>query len=294
MYSLICPLAVAALVSSSLAQTCYFPNGNVVPSDTACNPNALVSACCFDGQACLSNGLCVSDPHDETLARTHRGTCTDKNWKSGNCPRHCLSLTNRGANVYSCNQTDVDAYCCFDNCECKGKDEMFSFAGLPEEVYTITIIGEEFTQTSRKLLSSSTRSVSSSVMSTDVPESTETIQGYVEEVNRSSSNSTAIGVGVGVGIGVAALIGAAGFFFWRRRSRNAYRNSMSLAMRPLGLLSNDHYSHPQPEAERYAYYASNKAFPSPTTTPELSGATVIPVELQPNPLPKAGVADKYS
>lgn len=32
------------------------------------------------------------DPKNVNLARTHRGTCTDKTWKSGNCPRHCLGM----------------------------------------------------------------------------------------------------------------------------------------------------------------------------------------------------------
>jgi|SRR5690242_18777469 len=83
---------VTALSCSTavLAAQCYFPNGDKVNSDTACNPDALVSACCYDNQACLSNGLCVSDPHDPVKARLHRGTCTDANWKSGNCPRQCL------------------------------------------------------------------------------------------------------------------------------------------------------------------------------------------------------------
>ena len=82
-----------ALSASVLAQKCFFPNGQPAGSDTACNPNALVSACCFDNQACLSNGLCVSDPHDPVKARLHRGTCTDEAWKSGNCPRHCLGTS---------------------------------------------------------------------------------------------------------------------------------------------------------------------------------------------------------
>ena len=83
-------VTVLACSVTVLGQKCYFPNGGEVRSDTACNPNALVSACCYDNQACLSNGLCVSDPHDPVKARLHRGTCTDAAWKSGNCPRHCL------------------------------------------------------------------------------------------------------------------------------------------------------------------------------------------------------------
>ncbi|KAF2021870.1 hypothetical protein BU24DRAFT_417503 [Aaosphaeria arxii CBS 175.79] len=61
-------LAVLSLFPFSIsAQSCFFPNGDTVDSDTACNPNSIVSACCFDGQACLSNGLCVSGTEARTL-----------------------------------------------------------------------------------------------------------------------------------------------------------------------------------------------------------------------------------
>ncbi|ORY19856.1 hypothetical protein BCR34DRAFT_5515 [Clohesyomyces aquaticus] len=92
MYYLLRYTSLLALSSTVFSQTCYFPNSKESTADTACNPNSLVSACCFDGQACLSNGLCVSDPHSTIKARLHRGTCTDKNWKSGNCPRQCLDI----------------------------------------------------------------------------------------------------------------------------------------------------------------------------------------------------------
>jgi hypothetical protein len=37
-------VTVLSSVSSTALATCYFPNGNVVGSDTACNPNAIVSS----------------------------------------------------------------------------------------------------------------------------------------------------------------------------------------------------------------------------------------------------------
>ena len=83
-------LSMVLVLSPAVLSTCYFPNGNVSYLGTACNPNAIESACCAENQACLSNGLCVSDPHAPTISRLHRGACTDKAWKSGNCPRACL------------------------------------------------------------------------------------------------------------------------------------------------------------------------------------------------------------
>lgn len=82
-------LSIFALLPWALAQSCHFPDGSVASSDVPCNPSALVSACCFSDQACLSNGLCVSDPLNDTLKAYHRGTCTDQNFESSACPRFC-------------------------------------------------------------------------------------------------------------------------------------------------------------------------------------------------------------
>ncbi|KAF2643269.1 hypothetical protein P280DRAFT_367648, partial [Massarina eburnea CBS 473.64] len=209
--------AVFAL-SSRAASECYFPNGDLSGSDTICNPNALVSSCCYDNQACMSNGLCMSNPHDASKARLHRGTCSDKTWKSGNCPRECLSVANDGASVYSCNQTDVDSYCCFDNCKCNdSKFETFKFTGT--DVYPLTIIGEAFTQTHTSTAKPSATSGASSGAATTGATITGTSASSPSAGadTRSSSKSTAIGVGVGVSVGAILLIGAGVFFFWRRK-----------------------------------------------------------------------------
>ncbi|KAF2476426.1 uncharacterized protein BDR25DRAFT_375363 [Lindgomyces ingoldianus] len=224
---------ILTLSYTALAQTCYFPNGDESGSDTACNPNSLVSTCCFEGQACLSNGLCVSDPHNATAARFHRGTCTDKNWKSSNCPRECLDIDNNGVPVYSCNQTNTDSYCCFDNCKCSSQFETFSFTTA--ELYTLTIIGESFTNThtstsATSLVTASNSATVSQPSSSSVQTTGSATAGAVKATassgateQKSSPNSTAIGVGVGVGVGGAALLAAAAFFFWRRKRANKAR-----------------------------------------------------------------------
>lgn len=96
LYAMRVTVLVSALLtfSSSALATCYFPNGQISPADTACDPSAIESSCCYKNQACLSNGLCVSDPHNPELARLHRGTCTDQSWKSGNCVRSSLGMSN--------------------------------------------------------------------------------------------------------------------------------------------------------------------------------------------------------
>lgn len=75
---------------------CFFPNGALAPADRACNPDAEDSFCCFTGQGCLSNGLCLVNPHvmDDTEFVYARGTCTDPTWDSHLCPNF-VSLTSK-------------------------------------------------------------------------------------------------------------------------------------------------------------------------------------------------------
>ncbi|KAF2681318.1 hypothetical protein K458DRAFT_343980 [Lentithecium fluviatile CBS 122367] len=307
MYSLIGFAGVFALVSRTVAADCYFPNGDVVASDTACNPNALVSACCYDGQACLSNGLCVSDPHNETLARFHRGTCTDKAWKSGNCPRECLDIDNDGVPVYSCNTTGTDSYCCYDNCECNNFGfETFSFSDT--DVYTVTIIGESFTQTHTSSSLTATSSTSASTTTSGASASTTNTTNVaatgtgtsspsstVSTSDSSSSKSTAIGAGIGGGVGAALLIGAASFFWRRKKRSNDAQDTMyaGSAGKPAEMYSPraEYY----PPLEKYSQYADSSVFSgqSGQQVAEMSSEQTAPVELPISsrgaPSPKVGV-----
>ncbi|KAJ4325467.1 hypothetical protein N0V94_000610 [Neodidymelliopsis sp. IMI 364377] len=280
-------LTILTCSATVLAQKCYFPNGGEVASDTVCNPNALVSACCYDNQACLSNGLCVSDPHDPVKARLHRGTCTDASWKSGNCPRHCLDIDNNGVPVYSCNATTTDSYCCYDGCDCNANSasEIFTFAQSPADVYTVTIIGESFTQTHTSTTSTSTISTASSVATTSASTSASSPASTAPDATASStsapaaaepakkSNTTALGVGLGVGIPVAALLGVGIFFLLRRRKNRAAHPA------PVEVASDEYALHPQPESTKYAYVAEADVVGSPPAAHELSGEREKPVEL---------------
>ncbi|KAF2105298.1 hypothetical protein BDV96DRAFT_377230 [Lophiotrema nucula] len=298
MYCLIGLSTVLALSTFSSAK-CFFPNGDESPSDTACNPDAIESACCFDGQACLSNGLCVSDPHIETLARLHRGTCTDANWKSGNCPRECLDIDNNGVPVYSCNSTSTDQYCCFDNCQCNSRFDVFSFAGTPDDVYTMTIIGEAFTQTRSSASTTASSSASQSIgthasitnsrsgsaspaSQTSTATSAPTSSTAAATEN-SSSNSTAIGVGVGVGLGAAILIGAGAFFLYRRKRRGANPYIKEPVEAPAG----NYYPPPpaEPVQTKHAYFSGDQANAAHERL-ELPAQSYDPIELPTYPAHK--------
>lgn len=72
---------------------CYFPNGNWAPNDRVCGEleGSVGFFCCGEGYACLSNKLCrpPSPPrplHSDWKNPYVRGSCTDRNWASLNCP----------------------------------------------------------------------------------------------------------------------------------------------------------------------------------------------------------------
>ncbi|OCL09161.1 hypothetical protein AOQ84DRAFT_27995 [Glonium stellatum] len=232
-------LSAFALLPLALAQSCHFPDGTVSGLDVPCNPSALVSACCYSDQACLSNGLCVSDPLNDTLKAYHRGTCTDQNWESSACPLFCELPANDGTPVFSCNTTS-DEYCCYDNCKCNSAYETMSFSGQP---YTLTIIGEAYTNTHVSTTSASSAAssglssagsssagpigASASTTGSVASSTTSATPTNTSSSTSSSSHSTAIGVGVGVGVGGALLVlgGVAAMWYFRRRKSGGYKTA---------------------------------------------------------------------
>lgn len=67
------------------AQNCYYPNGDLsTEGDGPCSSEPD-SPCCPLNWQCLSNGLCYL----ENAGYLGRYTCTDRTWKSSNCPQIC-------------------------------------------------------------------------------------------------------------------------------------------------------------------------------------------------------------
>lgn len=69
-----------------LAQTCYYPNGDISTSDYPCSSDSdFDGLCCPLNWQCLSNGLCYL----ENEQYYGRYTCTDQTWQSSGCPELC-------------------------------------------------------------------------------------------------------------------------------------------------------------------------------------------------------------
>ena len=79
---------------SGVASICYYPDGSVSPQDTPCRDDTAQSTCCGQGYACLSNSICAATGKEiqKPGATLYvRGSCTDKTWRSGDCPLFCLN-----------------------------------------------------------------------------------------------------------------------------------------------------------------------------------------------------------
>ncbi|KAK7538746.1 uncharacterized protein J3D65DRAFT_343440 [Phyllosticta citribraziliensis] len=109
-------LSFTALAASVEEATCYFPNKGIDTAGYVCNVTAAAngegSACCLHDDACYENGTCYQD----WSGISYRRSCTDKDWRSGNCPDFCLNDGFSGdyARITQC-ITDTAASCCVGN-----------------------------------------------------------------------------------------------------------------------------------------------------------------------------------
>ncbi|KAK4658753.1 hypothetical protein QC762_104320 [Podospora pseudocomata] len=155
---------------------CYYPGGGESLDDAPCDPDAEVSVCCgrfSSGGGCLSNKLCMGID-----GRMSRGSCTDKNWLSPECPNFCTVLR-QGIVVTPClNGNDSSTtHCCFlDRICCSDESALFE-APPARPVTTATWNSKSFRYISFQLqpsTSSSSTKTSTSSLSTAPLTSTST------------------------------------------------------------------------------------------------------------------------
>ena len=124
----------------SASAECYYPNGELSPNDTPCRDDTKDSVCCGQGYACLSNGICQATGKElkkSGASEFARGGCTDKTWRSSNCPLFCIEPgvdnTGGGMGIGKCSDTDLDLYWCInknqDNVSCEDKRGVLFFPG---------------------------------------------------------------------------------------------------------------------------------------------------------------------
>ncbi|KAI7170334.1 hypothetical protein KC352_g25079 [Hortaea werneckii] len=103
------------LVRQAVAQSCYYPNGDLAEGMAACSTDG--GACCPFQWECLSNGLCYLGNADYY----GRYTCTDQSWSNSTCPGLCTQGNTASGNEAILQCAD-GSWCCdgnrsFDCCE---------------------------------------------------------------------------------------------------------------------------------------------------------------------------------
>ncbi|KAB5547142.1 hypothetical protein GE09DRAFT_1130082 [Coniochaeta sp. 2T2.1] len=266
----ITPLIVTALVLflTSLPFTsaiCYYPNGDASPQDLPCNDDTDHSTCCGPGYACLSNNICVPTGLEKQIpnaAKFVRGSCTDKTWRSGNCPNFCVNeahgdTLDGGIGMAKC-PGNKDMYYCMDGFpfDCVKGDNVLSFSGTPTALTTIGFVpSTSLTSTPTPSTSPASSSASPSSTSTSTSPSSTPSRSSTSTASSSSSASSSpassptaeparqssaplstgliAGVAAGVTVGVIGLSAAALMLYRRRHgSKKAVQASSSHQQQP--------------------------------------------------------------
>ncbi|TVY32603.1 hypothetical protein LSUB1_G008152 [Lachnellula subtilissima] len=215
----------------SANDSCFFPNGGLASSYTACSSTSAGS-CCLAGDVCTSAGYCVSN----TKGYTYRGACTDSDWGNPACPDYCLGNTNYGnrspVKVIACNAADDDGtWCCAYDGNCCASE---TYA----PVFGSMLAGEGTPSTRASSTSSAAFSLSQTASASPTSSSTAAVEGII--VNRSlatcqngtsptpnPNNKTAmiVGASVGIPLGLLALTCAILFIMERNRRKSMERDT---------------------------------------------------------------------
>ncbi|KXX74638.1 hypothetical protein MMYC01_208524 [Madurella mycetomatis] len=214
-----------------------FPNGARAPTNFPCDPDAEDSACCGGevGMACLTNKLCRG-PDGNTI----RGSCTDRNWNSLDCPQFCLGAREGGTDLISCaNVTGTDtSYCCDGHrafCCDEGVARFEVFPSSPEVFATFDAEVSQFvviqrTTSSSALSTPTTTTTSAAALTSTSQSSNPTPDSSAQTQPAPPALSTGAQAGIGVGAGILAVaLAVVAFLLLKLRKKNAQLAEMEKA-----------------------------------------------------------------
>ncbi|KAK4242239.1 hypothetical protein C8A03DRAFT_29500 [Achaetomium macrosporum] len=235
---------------------CYYPSGRLAPNDTPCRDDTPNAACCGQGYACLTNGICQATGAElEKPGATEfvRGSCTDKEWRSSRCPLFCIEdgadFLDGGNGIFKCENTTEDLYFCINKqsgteASCEEKENVLFFPGTPSAITTIglsprTTSSLTSTTTSSISLPSTSVLVSSTAQDPSTsasPRASENTTGPETQVPandtaKTTAASSNLGPIIGGVLGATAavfLAGAGGWFLARKRKQNSKDNGAEL------------------------------------------------------------------
>ena len=178
------PLPVALLSTDP----CYYHNGSVVIGDTSCRPDLPDYFCCAFGWTCLDNGICSNDDTGMGISIGQiRGSCTNKYFPEGQCPRWCPNIDDSGREV---KLFENGTFCCmFDNGSCIADPVItslkegvpFTKIGAPQSSYILS---------TDKASSSLPTAASFTTSSSPVPLSTSTRMAALRSSLQTTASST--------------------------------------------------------------------------------------------------------
>ncbi|KAF4459501.1 hypothetical protein FALBO_13740 [Fusarium albosuccineum] len=236
MRSIIIFLAALAVPVHSI---CHYPSGRA-STDVPCNDNDEESACCGPGMVYLSNRVCMASGND--LQSPHvkstyvRGTCTDKTWRSGNCPSFCINPEvddfDHGMSIERCEGYDNRFYCINgDNPNCRTRENVLV---LGESRRELDFDVNGFYDVDAKHINNQLRQRFDNfgVKRKTRPLETQPVDSQSKERDATTglSHETTIGIAIGLGSGGGlALLAAVVYYVMRRRHR---RTAIKLADPP--------------------------------------------------------------
>ncbi|KAL8999627.1 MAG: hypothetical protein Q9169_001587 [Polycauliona sp. 2 TL-2023] len=247
------------LVHAQLKQ-CFYYGGDLSDEDLPCDPEAETSTCCGQDWICGTNLFCESKDGGR-----YQGSCTDRNWDINNNPACPFSLNyddttpgydefNYSQNTTRCTETDPiticpnnrfsrrNNTCCDDNegiveitfqnkeplpTASADRSSYYALAGLTiptDGVYKP--VGAAATTSESTTAAGFTVSAVPAEVSAPPPPPSEESSGL--------STGAKAGIGIGVAVAVLAVLGAAIFFFIRRRKnlKNKDREQPSMSNYP--------------------------------------------------------------
>ncbi|KAF2152385.1 hypothetical protein K461DRAFT_268342 [Myriangium duriaei CBS 260.36] len=181
-------LLFSALLATTAAQTCYFPDKITPSQDIPCNAGSVQgSSCCPADSFCMSNGLCMNG------GVLSRGTCTDQTWQSGACTDACTnSNLNQNISITPCGGSNFT--CGLNTTACTTGENVFTISKTPTLVLRPSQIAQLVGGWTHNYTSSQNSS-GSSAFSSSASSATTMYPG-----------STVIAIGLGLGFPLAMAL----------------------------------------------------------------------------------------
>lgn len=226
---------------------CYFPSGEFNGTLRPCGAESAQGRhCCFEGDYCLSNLLCLNTDKIET----YRGGCTLQAWDANVCGDVCLIWPVSHATAHRClNETDGSGqqlYSC-DRGGCGTSSDMFAVGDAEIQVnghLTGAInLQAEMTATIEATATTITGSCASTANASPgaegVPSDTE--GGTQTCTSAGVSTGGAIGIGLGTSLPLLIALAVMSWLFLRERRRAQYESKTGVDPSSTGSWGTGHH-----------------------------------------------------